>query len=98
MHGKPRISDYTKSCLALSAALCMAGAIFADPVDWSAYKRSFNISFPGYTGSETLENFPVLIRLSAELNDFDYSKCADDGGDLRFSDSEGNLIPSEIDT
>ena len=98
MHGKPRISDYTKSCLALCVALCMAGAIFADPVDWTAYRRSFNITFPGYSGSETLANFPVLIRLSAELNDFDYSKCADDGGDLRFSDSEGNLIPSEIDT
>ena len=68
-------------------------------MDWTKYERSFNITFPGYAGSETLENFPVLIRLSAELNDFQYNKCkSPNGGDLRFSDAEGKLLASEVDT
>ncbi len=85
--------------IAACAAALLRATAFADPVDWTAYKCSFKIAFPGYTGSTTLEDFPVLIRLSAELNDFDYSKCkAENGGDLRFADSEGNLLPSEVDT
>ncbi len=73
-------------------------ALHADPVDWTAYKKSFDIEFPGYSGQETLTDFPVLVRLSAALNEFDYSKCAADGGDVRFSDADGNLLSSEIDT
>ena len=85
--------------IAACAASLLGATAFADPVDWTAYKCSFKIAFPGYTGSTTLEDFPVLIRLSAELNDFDYSKCkVANGGDLRFADSEGNLLPSEVDT
>ena len=71
----------------------------ADPVDWSAYAKSFDITFPGYTGGETLTDFPVLIRLSAERNGFQYNKCRQpNGGDLRFSDADGNLLASEVDT
>ena len=96
-----RSSKFTK-CAAvagLCAALFSPGALLADPVDWTQYERSFNISFPGYTGSETLTDFPVLVRLSAELNDFKYSKCkVQNGGDLRFSDESGNLLAHEIDT
>ena len=85
--------------IAACAAALIGATAFADSVDWSAYERSFNISFPGYTGSETLENFPVLIRLSAERNAFKYSKCkVANGGDLRFSDADGNLLSHEIDT
>ena len=52
-----------------AAALLGAGVANADPVDWTQYERSFNISFPGYAGSTTLTDFPVLVKLSAELND-----------------------------
>ena len=69
----------------------------ADPVDWSAYKKSFDITFPGYTGTSTLTDFPVLIRLSTAQNDFRYARCPN-GDSLRFSDADGNLIPHEIDT
>ena len=79
-------------------ALFVPCALRADPVDWTAYKKGFTVSFPGYRGTTTLEDFPVLVRLSAALNDFDYSKCAAGGADLRFSDAAGNLIPHEIDT
>ena len=81
------------------AAMALAVTATADPVDWSVYSRSFEISFPGYTGSGTLTDFPVLIRLSAVRNDFQYGKCKlPNGGDLRFSDAEGNLLAHEIDT
>ncbi len=84
--------------LLAALALLIPCALRADSVDWTAYKKGFTVSFPGYRGTTTLENFPVLVRLSAELNDFDYSKCAANGADLRFSDAEGNLIPHEVDT
>lgn len=77
----------------------VVGTAMADAVDWSQYSHSFSIAFPGYSGSETLTDFPVLVKLSAELNDFQYSECKlANGGDLRFSDSEGNLLSHEIDT
>ena len=67
-----------------------------DPED---YECSFDIAFTGYAGSTTLTDFPVLVRLSAALNGFDYSKCkVANGGDLRFADSSGNMLASEIDT
>ena len=70
----------------------------ADRIDGSAYARSFDISFPGYTESETLTDFPILVRLSAARNEFDYSKCAANGADLRFTDASGNVLSSEVDT
>ena len=77
----------------------VVGTAMADAVDWSQYSHSFGIAFPGYSGSETLTDFPVLVKLSAELNGFQYSECKlANGGDLRFSDSEGNLLSHEIDT
>ena len=84
-------------------AACVAALIgataCADPVDWSAYEYSFTITFPGYTSSATLTDFPVLIRISRDRNAFKYSKCrVANGGDLRFSDANGNLLSHEIDT
>ena len=63
------------------------------------YAKSFTITFPGYSGSTTLADFPVLVRISKARNDFDYSACQiADGGDLRFADAAGNLLASEVDT
>ena len=87
--------------ISLLAALALAApcALLADPVDWTAYEKSFNVTFSGYSGLSTLVDFPVLIRLSKALNDFDYAKCQlAGGGDLRFSDAAGNLLDSEVDT
>ena len=61
------------------------------------YARTFNVRFSGYAGTSTLTNFPSLVRLSASRNDFNYSKCLrGNGEDLRFSDANGNLLPSEV--
>lgn len=52
----------------------------------------------GYTGTETLTNFPVLVRLSeANIAGFSYSdfKC-ENGGDLRFAIKSGQMLPYEI--
>jgi hypothetical protein len=79
--------------------MLVGGPAIADAVDWAPYSRHFNVSFPGYSGASPLTDFPVLVRLSPARNDFDYSKCRlENGGDIRFSDDDGNLIPSEIDT
>ncbi len=83
--------------LAAVSLSLLASLSYADPVDWSAYKKSFDITFPGYTGTSTLTDFPVLIRLSTAQNDFRYARCPN-GDSLRFSDANGNLIPHEIDT
>ncbi len=80
---------------AMLIASCVAQA---DAVDWTKYKMSVQVTFSRYAGSTTLENFPVLVRVSP-ANGFYYSQFKDaSGGDLRFSDADGNLLPSEIDT
>ena len=81
-----------RSIGSLALAALVGAAITAHAADWSGYERHFNVSFPGYTGGTALTNFPVLVRLSSSLNDFNYAKCkAANGGDLRFSDDDGNL-------
>ena len=81
----------------ITAAAAMPTGAFAE--NWDAYARKFQISFQGYAGSTALADFPVLVRLSPALNGFDHSRCRiARGGDLRFADAEGNLLPHEIDT
>ena len=86
--------------LAATVTLALLASLsHADPVDWSGYDKSFDITFPGYSGTETLTDFPVLIRISAARNAFQYDKCKlANGEDLRFSDSEGNLLSSQVDS
>ena len=85
----------------LAATFAAFAAALSAPCAFSAdYARSFDITFPGYTGSETLTNFPVLVRLSAAHNEFKYAKCREaNGGDVRFFDADGvTVLPSEVDT
>lgn len=81
-----------------SAALALSLCANAEQIDQSAFSSTFTVSFPGYRGTTTLTGFPVLVRLSPELNEFKYSKCKSDGSDVRFADSDGNLLASEIDS
>ena len=96
--------DFLKRRGSMLATICVAallgpGVANADPVDWTQYDCSLNISFPGYVGSTTLTDFPVLVKFSAELNNFKYSDCkVANGGDLRFSLPDGTLLQSEVDT
>lgn len=82
----------------VAAALLPAASLFAEIPDWSGYSKSVKITFPGHAGSQELQNFPVLVRVSA-ANGFDYAKFKlSGGGDLRFAGADGNLLAHEIDT
>lgn len=67
--------------------------------DWRKYAKKFSITFPG-APSETLTDFPVLVRVAANSPEgFSYADCLrGNGGDLRFCDADGNLLASEVDT
>ena len=58
---------------------------------------SIDFTVSGYTGTQTLTNFPVLVRFSTAIKDFDYSQCAPDGRDLTFAIGETEL-PREIES
>ena len=64
-----------------------------------AAKKVLSLEVAGYTGTETLTNVPVLVRLSAAINGFSYADFADaSGGDLIFTDESGSVVyPHEID-
>ena len=68
------------------------------PSAGAAPQYAATLSVPGYTGTETLENFPVLVRLSEAIPGFRYADCAADGSDLSFADASGNALDYEIDT
>ena len=90
-----RIAALPAAAALAALALAQASAATLDP---SAFAAKIEISFPGYSGSETLPNFPVLVKLSADKG-FQYAKCKlEKGGDLRFADENGNLLSSEVDT
>ena len=63
------------------------------------YVRRVPAVLSGYAGTDTLTNFPVLVKLAAGTPaGFDYADCAEDGSDLRFAASDGTMLPHEIDT
>ena len=71
---------------------------YADTFDAADYAKELNVTFSGYSGT-ALANFPVLVKLSTAIAGFDYADFAwENGGDLRFTDAAGNLLPHEIDT
>ena len=70
----------------------------ASRIDETDFSRKVEITFRGYNGAN-LENFPVLVKLSTAVSGFRYSDFAlHGGGDLRFADMDGNILPHEIDT
>lgn len=79
--------------LLLSASLCALCAAFAH----GAFTKRIAFTTSGYDGDSALANFPVLVKLPGTIQGFDY---ADFGGtqNLVFKDSEGSVIPHEVDT
>ena len=62
--------------------------VSATPGFATAWSYGMKISFPGYTRTETLTNFPVLVVLHPGIPGFSYSQFASaQGNDLRFFDS-----------
>ncbi|MGN1359807.1 MAG: DUF2341 domain-containing protein, partial [Kiritimatiellia bacterium] len=85
--------------VALAAVFLASVSVQASAINRANFQKRCAVSLTGYTGESVLENFPVLVRLSAGSPvGFDYVDCADGGSDLRFADAEGNLLSHEIDT
>lgn len=62
---------------------------------WSdSHKLTLNTTSSGADISVNVYNFPLLVRLSS--GNFDFSKARADGGDIRFTKSDGTPIPYEI--
>ena len=65
----------------------------------SNFTSNMKITFSGYNRTETLQDFPVLVKFSTAISNFSYGQFASpSGGDLRFTDSGGvRELPYEID-
>ncbi len=87
----------------LAGAMVLA-AIFVVSSAFALPKYSIPITVAGYSGTETLENFPVLVRLSERnaetgtgIEGFSYQDCAADGADISFTLEDGEtVLPREI--
>ena len=66
----------------------------------NGFERYLQFTVTGYTGTETLTNFPVLVDVRKnDTNGFKYEDFyRADGSDMAFVDETGHLIPHEIDT
>ena len=85
----------------ITSVICALLATFAqsEVLDSSSFNMMVDFSVSGYSGTTTLNNFPVLVKLANdEPVGFNYLDCAEDGSDVRFTDANGNLIPHEIDS
>ena len=82
-----------KLALATTIAVLAAASAFALP------RKAAEITVSGYTGASTLENFPVLVRISPErISGFSYADCAAGGADISFALADDTALPHEIDT
>lgn len=88
-----KLKRLVMSCLAVLAMPVLAFS----PIN---YARSIELTASGYRGESELSDFPALVRLSPErVANFNYADFKlPNGGDLRFTDAEGNLLASEVDT
>ena len=50
--------------LILAAAFAASNATAADSLTMADFNHSIKLQVAGYTGTETLQNFPVLVRVS----------------------------------
>ncbi len=86
-----------KALLLSTITFALAWSSLAGPFD--GWARRLEITYPNYTGAETLTNFPVLVQLSTHIEGFRYdSFSSPTGEDLRFTDGgDSNELAYEID-
>ena len=66
-------------------------------IDESKFFAHLKMTTSGYAVKSTLNDFPVLVKLSEEtIKGFLYGHCSEGGKDIVFSDASGNIIPHEI--
>ena len=86
--------------VALASAMSVSDA-FADEtsVDLESYAHEMRITVSGYSGAETLTDFPLLVRLSEkDIYRFRYTDFRSNGKDIRFALADGTVLPHECDT
>lgn len=67
-----------------------------NPVEGLGYHATITVD--KYTG-EAVAGFPMLVKLSENSpKGFKYKYAAEDGSDIRFADSAGNILAHEIET
>ena len=86
--------------LILAAALATFNATAADSLTMADFAYTNKLMVAGYTGTETLQNFPVLVRLSeTRIPGFLYANLTNSkGADIAFFDDHGNHLASQIET
>ena len=76
-------------------ASVLASALLLPAVSPAA--NTFTMTVNGYDANRsTLQNFPVLVRISESIAGFDYEDVAADQSNLLFRDSEGNELPYDV--
>lgn len=87
-----------KKLAGFAAIFALTAAVWGDVLDTSVFTRQCTFTLAGYRGSESLSDFPVLIRLSSKIPGFVASECGEGGAGLRFTDFSGNVLAHEVDT
>ena len=96
-----------KIAAALALVLATFGANAADSLTMADFNHSIKLMVNGYTGTETLQNFPVLVRVSeTRIPSFDYDDTSawNDahtttyGHDVAFFAEDGTRLASDKDT
>jgi hypothetical protein len=79
-----------------ASSQCISGACTLGTCsDWpGAMQIAIDTTPRGAGILEDADNFPLLVRLTAE--NFPFDKARDDGGDIRFMDRTGRDLPFEI--
>lgn len=78
----------------VAGAANSATATIADNGSWSHWTKSLDLVFAGFTGSEAVTDFPVLVVLTPDRVS-NYAGFAADGSDLRFKSGDLSL-PYEV--
>ena len=96
-----------KIAVALSLVLATFNANAADSLTMADFNHKIKLQVAGYTGTETLVNFPVLVRISeTRMPGFDYDDTSawnnahttTYGYDVAFFAEDGTRLASENDT
>lgn len=90
------VTNVDGSAISAVATVVAVPATFLNPANYDRMQ----ITFGGYTNTETLQDFPALVRLGSTIPGFSYSQFASpaNGTDLRFTSEGGRELPYQIDT
>jgi hypothetical protein len=88
------VSNGQGSVNSSTGAVAGVAATFLNASNYNGMK----ITFSGYTNGAALLEFPVLVRLSANIPGFSYAQFASpaSGADLRFTAANGRELPFQI--